>query len=128
MGITEALKSSKLGDVALPVTETPAMETPVMETPAPETPVMALAPAMETTKLYQLASSVDRAQLIRVAQEAGLTDASRVGLEALARNYALSLARNALASDSSSLTDNPDEYTALFVDAYTRAFLSRRGQ
>lgn len=114
MGIAEALASSKLGDVALPITETPVMET--------------LAPAMETTKLYQLASSVDRAQLIRVAQEAGLTDASRVGLEALARNYALSLARNALASDSSSLTDNPDEYTALFVDAYTRAFLSRRGQ
>ncbi len=117
MGIAEALASSKLGDVALPVTETPAMETPAMETPA-----------METTKLYQLASSADRAQLIRVAQEAGLTDASRVGLEALVRTYALSLARNALASDSSSLTDNPDEYTALFVDAYTRAFLSRRGQ
>lgn len=116
MGIAEALASSKLGDVALPVTETPAPETPAMETPA-----------METTKLYQLASSVDRAQLIRVAQEAGLTDASRVGLEALVRTYALSLSRNAL-SDSSSLTDNPDEYTALFVDAYTRAFLSRRGQ
>ena len=115
MGITEALK---LGDVALPITETPVMETPVM----------APTPAMETTKQYQLASSVDRAQLIRVAQEAGLTDASRVGLEALVRTYALSLARNALASDSSSLTDNPDEYTALFVDAYTRAFLSRRGQ